>query len=101
MATLREIVRATVESYAVEGANFKSFLTTSPDGNLLTVVDVAIDDQGHRFTATSIIVRLIDGRVVIEHDDNGKPLVDALIQAGVARNQIVLAYAGEPGPEAV
>jgi hypothetical protein len=98
MAALHEIVRATVEGYAVEGANFKSFLTLSTDGSMFTVVDIATNDLHQRFTATSLIVRLIGELVVIEYDDNDKPLVDALIQAGIPRSQIVLAYKGEPMP---
>jgi hypothetical protein len=47
---------------------------------------------------------LNDGRkirfaVVIERDQNDKLVVDALLQAGVPRSQIVLAYAGEHVPE--
>jgi len=34
-------------------------------------------------------------KVVIEEDLTDKPLVDALIQAGIPREQIVLAYAGD------
>ncbi|MDX2140626.1 MAG: element excision factor XisI family protein [Chloroflexota bacterium] len=36
--------------------------------------------------------------VVIERDMNDKPLVDALVQAGVPREKIILAYAGEAMP---
>ncbi|MHB8629402.1 MAG: element excision factor XisI family protein [Aggregatilineales bacterium] len=100
MATLPEVVRTVVKDYAVKGANFESFLTISPDGQVFTVVDVAKNDQGHRFTATSLFVHLLNGRVVVEHDDNDKPLVDALIQSGVSSENIILAYAGEPVPEA-
>jgi hypothetical protein len=39
------------------------------------------------------------GQVVIEQDVNDKPLVDALVQNGLHREQIVLAYAGEVVPE--
>jgi hypothetical protein len=30
---------------------------------------------------------------------NNKPLIDALVQAGIPRAQIILAYAGENAPE--
>ena len=101
MATLHEIVQAAVEGYAVKGVNFESVLTSSHDGKVLTVVDISVDNQGHRFTATSLIVRIVGEHVVIEHDDNDKPLVDALLQAGIPRSQITLAYAGEPIPAVV
>jgi hypothetical protein len=99
MAAIRDLVREVVEAYAVSGANFESFLAISPDGSLFTVLDIANDNEGHRFAATSVVVRVIGKQVVVEHDDNDKPLVDALVQAGVPREQIVLAYAGEPVPK--
>ena len=37
--------------------------------------------------------------IIIDRDINNKPLIDALVQAGVPRTQIILAYMGEPVPE--
>jgi XisI protein len=95
MDTWKAIVKKAVEGYAVKGLNSDAYLTISPDENLLTVVDIAIL-EGQRVVATSLIVRIVNERIIIEHDDNNKPLVDALLQAGIPRNQIILAYAGEP-----
>jgi hypothetical protein len=100
MATLNEIVRKCVEKYAVRGINSDAHLMVSPDGLWLSVIDVATDDKNRRFTSTSLIVHLMGDRVVIEHDDNNKPLVDALMQVGIPREKIILAYAGEPVSEA-
>jgi hypothetical protein len=44
---------------------------------------------------TGLLVRIVNGQVIILRDQNNKPLVEALMQAGVPREQIVLAYAGE------
>ncbi len=44
-------------------------------------------------------MRLIGARIVIERDVNDKPLVEALLAANIPRQQIVLAYAGEPAEE--
>jgi vancomycin permeability regulator SanA len=49
---------------------------------------------------TGLIVRTIGDIIVIDRDNNSKPLFDALLQAGVPREQIVLAYAGESIPHA-
>lgn len=49
---------------------------------------------------TGLLVRLVGERIIVERDVNDKPLVDALIQAGVDRSLIVLKYAGEPADEA-
>ena len=44
---------------------------------------------------TGLFARVVGERAVIDRDINSKPLVDALLQAGVPGGQIVLAYAGE------
>jgi hypothetical protein len=98
MDTLKQTVKKAMEGYAVKGLNSDAYLTVSPDENLLTVVDIAhVGDQ--RIVATSLIVRLLKEQVIVEHDDNNKPLVDALLQMGIPRTRIVLAYAGENVPE--
>lgn len=99
MGSLREIVREVVAGYAGKALNGYSYLTISPDGQVFAVVDVAkVRDQ--RIVNTGLLVRLENDRIIIEHDANDKILLDALLQAGILRSQIVLAYAGETIPEA-
>lgn len=98
MDTLKEIVKKAVAGYAVKGLNSDAYLTVSPDGNLLTVVDIA-QSGGKRIVETSLIVRILNDHIIIEHDDNNKPLVDALVQDGVERSKIILAYLNEPVSE--
>ena len=98
MDTLKATVKNAVKGYAVKGLNSDAYLTISPDENLLTVVDIA-HIHGQRIVATSLIVRIVNNQVIVEHDDNNKPLVDALLQAGVPRSKIILAYLGERVPE--
>ncbi|MDZ4766279.1 MAG: element excision factor XisI family protein [Chloroflexota bacterium] len=43
----------------------------------------------------SVMVRVVDDFVVIEHDIHDRPLWQALVRAGVPREKIVLAYVGE------
>ncbi len=45
-----------------------------------------------------VMARVEGDKVIIEEDLTDRPLVDALLQAGIAREQIVLAYAGDPIP---
>ena len=99
METLHYTLTAVLSSYTGRGLNAQSVLTTSADGRLLTVVSIG-QVQGETVVDTGLIVRLIDDIIVIDRDNNNKPLVDALVQAGVAREQIVLAYAGETIPHA-
>ena len=98
MDSLKEIVQKTMTGYAIKGLNGYSVLTSTPDQSFLTVVSVA-NVKGQHLTTTSLIVHIDPDKVIIEHDINNKPLVDALIQAGIQRKQIILAYAGEPVPE--
>jgi len=92
--TLKDALRRGMEGYTGEGWNGRSYLTSSEDGNILAVVIVAqVRDQ--RIADADLIVRLVGDKIVIERDMNDKVLVDALVQAGVPRRQIVLAYAGE------
>ncbi len=99
MASLKEIVLEVMSGYAVKGLNGYSVLTSTPDHRFLTIVSIA-NVKGQRLTTTSMIVHLEHNAVIIEHDINNKPLVDALVEAGVSRKKIILAYAGEPVPEA-
>jgi sulfur carrier protein ThiS len=54
-------------------------------------------NKGNAFI--SLLVRILGETVVVERDQNDKPLVDALAQAGIPRSKIILAYAGEAVPE--
>ncbi len=47
-----------------------------------------------------VMARVVGEYVVIDEDTTDKPLVDALmINGGIAREKIILAYAGETLPE--
>lgn len=98
MDTLKEIIQREVSAYTGKGLNGYSYMVANPDPLAWTVVSIGYID-GERFASADLIVRIIGNNVVIERDDNDPPLVDALLQAGVARSQIILAYAGEPVPE--
>ena len=95
-----DIIRREVAAYAKPALTGElSYLVQSEDGKLLSVVDVDIS-QGYHSADTGLVARVTDNHIVIEHDMNDKPLVDALVQAGIPREKIILAYAGEPVPEA-
>lgn len=97
MAQLVEIVRQELERYVDPSSNFKS--CTVFDDNRRTYAAVSVLDATTPFEVGRIaIVRLEDDWVVIEADNMKRPLVDALTQAGIPREKIVLAYAGENIP---
>ncbi|MBX3085306.1 MAG: XisI protein [Anaerolineae bacterium] len=96
MDTLNGIVRTAMTAYARKGLNSHSYLTHSDDNSILSVVTVPVG-KGSSFT--SLLVRIFAETIIIERDQNDKPLVDALVQAGIPRSQIILAYAGESVPQ--
>lgn len=99
MAALSDKLKTTLSGYAGKMLNGYAYLTTNEDESVFTVVAVGLIGE-KRIVETSLIVRAVGDKIVIEHDDNDKPLVEALLQVGVPREQIVLAYHGEPVPEA-
>jgi XisI protein len=97
--TLKQILLDTMTGYTGKGLNSSSYLTCDANGDLFATI--SIGNLQHQHIANSgLIVRLIGEFIVIEQDMNDKILLDALLQAGVPREKIVLAYAGEKLPEA-
>ncbi len=97
METLAEITRREVAAYAGRMLNGWSYMTVDEANQVFAVVSVATG-KTERWVGADLIARIAGDQVVIEYDSNNKPLVDALVQAGIPRQQIVLAYAGEVIP---
>lgn len=87
-------LESAMSGYAGEDLNGYSYLTRSADGQVFTIISIGALRERH-FAATSLVARVVNDHIVIDHDVNDKPLVDALVSAGIPRQQIVLAYAGE------
>jgi hypothetical protein len=97
---LRDTLLQEMQAYAGDALNGKSYLMQDDTGTVLSVLAEGVfNGESVRFVA--LFVRLVDDLIVIDTDRNDKPLVDALVQAGIPREQIVLAYAGESLPENV
>lgn len=94
MDALSETLQSVMNGYAGQDLNGHSYLTRSVDGQVFTIVSIGVLRERH-FAATSLVARVVNDRIVIDHDVNDKPLGDALVSAGIPRQQIVLAYAGE------
>jgi len=65
-----------------------------------TVLAITRPLRPHQKTTIVLFARYVADTIVIEHDATDKPLVEALTAAGVPRDHIVLAYAGETRPDA-
>ena len=94
---IKQTIFRVLQGYTGEALNGHQYLTQNTDETVWTVVAVGVV-RGTRIADTSIVVQLRGERIVIERDVNDKPVVDALVQAGIARENIVLAYTGEAVP---
>jgi hypothetical protein len=95
--TLAILVRE-LEKYSGKAFNGYSYLDTNHEQTHFVITSVGII-RDRRVVNTAIIVQLVNDTIIIDRDIFDKPLVDALLQAGVSRSQIILAYAGETVPE--
>jgi hypothetical protein len=92
-----DILKREVKAYAGEGLNGMSYFTQSEDGTVFSVVGISFM-PGETWADAALIARIDGEHIIIELDISDKPLVDALTQAGIPRDRVVLAYAGEKLP---
>jgi hypothetical protein len=98
MDSFKQTVKKVVAGYVTTVIGGFSFLTHNEDDTAF-VVTVVSKFQGKRIVNPSLIVRIEGDLVIVERDQNDKIVKDALLQAGVPRERIILAYAGEAVPE--
>jgi hypothetical protein len=102
METLKAIVREEVGWYAAggTGANvrfFKSFDEEAQTYVVTAVVYPKYDDSA----GVVVLVRIVGDKVVIEEDATDRPVEQRLMERGIPREKIILAYRGEPVPDPV
>lgn len=98
MAQLLDIVRTEVEKYGRSGFNVRLFPICDDVRQYYTVNSLSHPER-KRPMGVVVMARVVGDTVVIEEDRTDHPLVDALVQAGIPRHQIILAYAGETIPD--
>ena len=94
MDDLKATTKQVIATYAQDAINGYSQMTANANDTLWTVIAVG-SVRGVPVVETGLVVRIVGESIIIERDINDKPLVDALQAAGVPREQIILAYAGE------
>lgn len=92
--TLRDVMRG----YAKKGLNGQGYYMENEEHNVFAVISLATMPKAQRIATAGLIVHVVNDKIIIERDMNDKILLDALLQAGIPREQIVLAYAGESVP---
>jgi len=95
---LIEITRREVEKYAGISDDAKAYPIL--DGTRRTyAVNGIMNEHGKDHAWIIVQARVVENRVIIDEDNVlDKNLVYALLQAGIPREQIVLAYEGENTP---
>ena len=101
MDNLVEITRKEVCKYAGqgEGIGLKLYPVLDDIRHTYAVLAVHTLPEDEHSVGIVVMAQIADDCVIIEVDNTDKPLVDALVQQGVPREQIVLAYAGETHPD--
>jgi XisI protein len=95
-ARLAEITRQEVVRYAGNAHQARLFPILDDTSQTYAVVIIE-DDPAARPAWVVVMARVVGDKILIEEDASlDKPLVDALVvNGGIPREQIVLAYAGE------
>jgi hypothetical protein len=99
MASLDEIVKKELAWYASSGFNSKSYLLMNDPEHIYGVTVIVRQAKRQFPTDVVMLVRVVGDYVVVEDDRTDKPFEDRLMAAGIPREKIILAYAGEPIPE--
>jgi hypothetical protein len=99
LADMKAIVRREVDRYAVDVPGCKLYAVLDDLNQTYGVICVP-DNSADRPAWIVMLTHIVDDYVVIDEDTTDKPLVDALmINGGIPREKIILAYAGETLPE--
>jgi hypothetical protein len=97
MDQLEQILKEEVFKYAGGGFNLKMFPLANADQKVyaVNIIDAPLRKMG---AGVVVLARIIEDFIIVEEDNTTKPLVEALMQRGIPRKQIILAYAGEGLP---
>lgn len=94
-ARLVELTRREVKRYAGYSPIAKLYPILDDNSQTYAVVIIE-DDPSARPASVVVMARVVNDRIIIDEDTTDKPLYEALIHnAGIPREKIVLAYAGE------
>lgn len=90
------IVRHEVADYVRPSPNSAAYYLGNDEQQVYAVV--AVPHASQERPAIIVMVRVVDDLIIIDTDITNKPLHDALQNAGIPADQIILAYEGEKPP---
>jgi hypothetical protein len=93
---LNAVVRDVVQGYVRPSPNATMYFMNNPEQGAYAAISVphAVPNM----TRVVAMAHVTDEKVIIDTDISNKPLYEALLQAGIPQQQIVLAYQGEKQP---
>src|SRR5262245_2705722 len=95
LAELTSVVQHEVEDYA-RGETLGGFTYSLSDVEKQAYTVLIVPQQPKKHHAVVVIAaRVVNDKVIIDEDITDRPLWEELIRAGIPREQIILAYAGE------
>lgn len=98
-SSLAELVKKSVFAYAGGGINLKTFPMANEEKQVYAVL--IIDTPIHKQDAGIMVMARVEGDyVIVEEDTTGDPFFHVLLQHGIPRDKIILAYRSEPLPQA-
>ncbi len=95
---LTAIVEREIASYAWDQADSKAYLLKDDAHQMYAVLIIPTDNPQDSLTILAAHIENDKANVVIDTDLTDKPLYNALLEAGIPKEQIIRAYAGEQTP---
>lgn len=95
LAKYREIARRVVTEYAsykLSYGDIKTEAVIDPELDHYEVIHSGWDNRGFRVHSVVIHLDIINDKVWIQHDSTDWPVADALLEAGVPKEDIVLGF---------
>jgi hypothetical protein len=91
----RDVARKVVTEYAGYKLSYGDIQTEAvidPEKDHFEVMNVGWDNRGFRVHATVIHLDIINNKIWIQHDSTDWSVADALLNAGVPKEDIVLGF---------
>jgi XisI protein len=92
MATQTDVVKEVVFSYATAGLKLRTLALSNEEQDIYAVIVINWPER-HRPAGVVVLARVEGDQVIIEEDLTDRPLVEALVSAGIPPEQIILRYA--------
>jgi|SRR5579871_1422167 len=96
--SIATLLQREVADYVLGSPNSTAYYVENSQQQIYAVL--VVPHENAQKSTIMILARIVQDKVIIETDKTDRPLYEALIQAGIPQQHIVLAYAGETQPMA-